>query len=647
MSELIIKREYRASTEIDDFLFFDDNHGRENIGQTQTDVTFLGKYLSDKKINFFLLILGLGLGVLLIKSFYLQIIKGDYYSSIADTNRTREKAILADRGLIYDSERRQLVRNLPFFDALVMPKDFALAEKTRQEQIDYIAQTLDIKADDILLVLNKYPKNFKYLLPVKENIGYEQAMLLMIKANNIPGLYIETRYERQYIYGNAFSHILGYEGKITEAGFAAKSSEGYLLGDYLGKTGVEAQFESVLRGKYGKEGVEVDVSGQEKKVLYYQEAENGKNLILTIDQEVQNKVREILQNSLKKYDANRASVVMINPQNGQVLGLISWPDYDNNLFSGGISTEEYNNLINNKNNPLFDRAIKGEYPSGSTIKMAVAAGALQDKLITDRTSIMSSGGLWVADRWFFPDWAAGGHGATNVYRAIAWSVNTFFYTIGGGYNDFQGLGPEGLEKYFELFGFGAKTGIDLPGEATGLVPDPLWKLKEKNEQWFIGDTYHIAIGQGDLLVTPLQIANYTAALANGGTLYKPYLVKEIDDKITSVEVIQPQIIRKDFISPENLKIIRNAMRQTVTIGSAQYLNNLSIEVAGKTGTAQWNTEKKNHAWFTGFAPFENPEVAITVLVEEAGEGSAVAVPITYDILNWYFNDYKKSLSDNR
>ncbi|MCX6745203.1 MAG: penicillin-binding protein 2 [Candidatus Parcubacteria bacterium] len=647
MIELIVKREYRASTEIDDFLFFNQNHDNGDLGGTQTGATFLGKYLSDKKINFFLLLLGLGMGLLLVKSFYLQIIKSDYYSAIADTNRTREKALLSDRGLIYDSQKRQLVKNVPFFDALIMPKDLALNETTRQEQINKIAETIGINAQDIISIMQKYPKNFKYLLAVKEDIDYEQSMLLMIKAKSVPGLYIETRYERQYIYGNSFSHILGYEGKITEAEFAAKNNEGYLLGDYLGKTGVEASFEPILRGKYGKEGIEVDVAGHEKKVLYYQEPENGKNLILTIDQQVQNKIREILQADLKKYGKKKASVIMINPQNGDVLSLISWPDYDNNLFAGGISTEEYNKLLANEDNPLFDRAIKGEYPSGSTIKMVYASGALQDKLITDKTTFMSTGGLLLNDRWFFPDWKAGGHGATNVYNAIAWSINTFFYIIGGGYKDFQGLGPEGMAKYLKLFGFGDKTGIDLPGETAGLVPDPLWKLKTKNQEWFIGDTYHMAIGQGDLLVNPLQIANYTSALANGGILYRPHLVKEIFQDQNSSQIILPEIIHQDFISPQNMNIVRNAMRQTVTLGSAQYLNSLNVAVAGKTGTAQWSSDKPNHAWFTGFAPFDNPEVAITVLVEEGGEGSAVSVPITYDILNWYFNVYKKSLIENR
>ncbi len=331
---------------------------------------------------------------------------------------------------------------------------------------------------------------------------------------------------------------------------------------------------------------------------------------------------------------------MLDPSTGEIISMVSLPDFDNNKFAQGISIEDYNNLIEDENMPLFNRSIKGEYPSGSTIKTIVAAGALEDGLITDKTGFMSTGGLLLYDRWFFPDWSAGGHGWTNVYRAISWSVNTFFYIIGGGYEDFEGLGVEGLKKYYNLFGLGERTGLDLLGEKSGLVPDPAWKMKYKNEQWYIGDTYHMAIGQGDVLVTPLQVANFTSVFANGGQLLKPHLVKEIISNDGTKEFVDPTLIREKFISSENINIVRTGMRQAVTDGSAQYLANLAIPVAGKTGTAQWRSDKENHAWFTGFAPYNNPEVVITVLVEEGGEGSQVSVPITHDILNWYFNIYK-------
>ncbi|MBD3359910.1 MAG: penicillin-binding protein 2 [Candidatus Buchananbacteria bacterium] len=638
MKSLFIKRKYKKSQEIEEDFFYNDEFNTETADSYKNNDEFLGKHLSEKKINIFLILIFLGLSLLFVRTFQLQVVKGEHYVQLAEINRTVEKPVLAARGLIYDKNKQPLVKNVPIFDALILPKDLSLNTGKRAEQIELICQVINQDKNKIAELLNEYPRNFKYFLTIRENIDYQDALLLKIKAQQIPGLYIETRNQREYNNAIDFSHILGYLGKITKIELEKYNSD-YLLNDYIGKTGLELAYEDVLRGEYGKKRVEVDVMGQEKKVLYYEEPQSGENLILSIDKNVQQKVREILNSYLTRLNKKRASLVMLNPQNGEILALVSLPDFDNNLFAKGISSQDYKQLIENEDQPLFNRTIKGEYPSGSTIKPVVAAGALDQGIITDRTSFMSSGGLWLYDRWFFPDWATGGHGLTNVYKAIAWSVNTYFYIIGGGYEDFQGLGVEGLKKYYNLFGLGQETGIDLIGEEHGLVPDPDWKIKVKDEEWYIGDTYHIAIGQGDLLVTPLQVANFTSVFANGGTLYQPHLVKEVFSNQNESRKISPKILRDGFINQDNLNIIKQAMRQTVTNGSAQYLNNLNFSVSGKTGTAQWRKDKNNHAWFTGFAPYDNPEVVITVLVEEGGEGSQVSVPIAYEVLNWYFNDY--------
>ncbi len=641
MKLLQIKRNYKKAQEIDEDFFCEDN-----FNGTDTDCLdenkFLGKHLSEKKINVFLFLILAGLLILLGRSFYLQIVKGEYYSQLAEINRTREKPIIAPRGLIYDKNNQPLVKNVPIFDAFIMPRDLSLDKQKREKQLKSIAEIINKSENEIKNILEKYPDNFKYFLAVREKIPYDEAVLLKIEAKQIPGLYIETRNQREYLYPFEFSHLLGYLGKITEKELAKKKDSDYLLNDYIGKIGLELTYESELRGKYGKERLEVDVRGQEKQVIYYEEAKSGKNLTLTIDKDVQRQVKQILEKNLEKYNKSRASVVMINPQNGEIIALVSLPDFNNNLFAKGIASRDYQQLIENEDNPLFNRTIKGEYPSGSVIKPVVAAGALEEDIITDKTTFLSKGGLWLYDRWFFPDWAAGGHGLTNVYKAIAWSVNTYFYIIGGGYEDFEGLGIDGLKKYMKLFGLGKKTAIDLPSEADGLVPDPAWKMKNKNEEWYIGDTYHLAIGQGDILVTPLQVANYTTVFANSGKLYQPHLVKEVFTNQGERESVNPEMIRDNFIDMENINIVKKAMRQTVTSGSAQYLNNLNVSVSGKTGTAQWRKDKDNHAWFTGFAPYDNPQVVITVLVEEGGEGSQVSVPITYDILNWYFNEYSRN-----
>ena len=349
-------------------------------------------------------------------------------------------------------------------------------------------------------------------------------------------------------------------------------------------------------------------------------------------------LEKIINNSLKASKKERASGIVMNPNNGELLALVSFPAFDDNDFSGGISQENYSKYINDPDRPLFNRVIAGTYPSGSSIKPAIAAAALQDGLIDAKTSFNSVGGLRVG-AWWFPDWQGGGHGITNVTKALAWSVNTFFYYIGGGYGDFTGLGIEKMVDYLKKFGFAKKLGIDLPGEVAGFLPSKSWKEKTKGERWYIGDTYNVSIGQGDVLVTPLQIAAMTAAIANGGTLYEPHVVASIVDPITKkIEKIAPKIINSDFISRANLEIVGRGMRDCVTSGSCRRLSNLSFFAAGKTGTAQWSSNKDNHAWFTSFAPYENPKIVVTILVEEGVGGDVIAAPIAYEFYQWWGGD---------
>jgi penicillin-binding protein 2 len=265
----------------------------------------------------------------------------------------------------------------------------------------------------------------------------------------------------------------------------------------------------------------------------------------------------------------------------------------------------------------------------------VAAAALQEKIITRYTSVQSVGGIWI-DKWFFPDWTAGGHGSTNVTKAIAWSVNTFFYYVGGGYKEFKGLGVEKLKEYFQKFGLGQKTGIDIYGEQPGFVPSPEWKEQEKNEMWYIGDTYNLSIGQGDLLVTPLQVANWTATIVNGGHVYVPHLLKSIIDPVKKTrDEILPKITNENFISPENLAIVKQGMGECVNYGSCRSLLSLPFTTGGKSGTAQWNSTKENHGWFTAFAPYNNPQIVVTVIVEEGEGGTLSAAPVVKEFLAWW------------
>jgi len=435
----------------------------------------------------------------------------------------------------------------------------------------------------------------------------------------------------------SLSHIFGYLGRISEDE-VKRSGENYTRNSFIAKNGLELFYEEKLRGKNGKEVVEVDAIGKPRKIISTDAPEAGDNLMLFLDSELQEAAERILKNKLDAFGLKKGVVVVSDPYTGGILAMVSLPSYDVNLFARGIAQADYDKLLSNPNNPLFFRAVSGEYPSGSTFKPVVAAAALEEKIVTYDTLISSTGGIAIAE-WFFPDWKAGGHGLVSVTRAISESVNTFFYMVGGGYPDkFEGLGVTRLKDYALKFGLGSKLGIDIAGEKPGLVPDPEWKEKTKDELWYIGDTYHMAIGQGDLLVTPLQINSFTSVFANGGTLYRPRLASKLMKEEGMDVPVPAEIIRENFIKKENIDIVRSGMRRTITTGTARVLNQLPLSIAGKTGTAQWGTDKKTHAWFTSFAPFEHPKLAVTVLLEEGGEGSDTAVPVAYEIYNWYWQN---------
>lgn len=626
-------------SEISEDFFYQFTPGKDFEGD-QKNSDFLGLFISAKKIKILFAILLSLIVLLLARSFQLQVVRGAYYEGLAENNRSRVVYLHATRGLIYDSKGKSLVENEPLFYISLVPANLPYAAELRKQRLELIAAFIGINQADLEAAVAVHPLNFKQPIVVKENLAYEDALSMAIKLDQYAELSLDTVSQRYYTQSPEFSHLLGYIGKINQEEYDASENGEYLLADYIGKSGLEYSYEKDLRGSNGVRQIEVDAKGGEKKVIFQREAQSGQSLVLNIDSVLQSKVYDLTKDFLHKIGKTRASVIMMRPDGG-ILSIVSYPSYDNNLFVGGISQENYETLTKNPNLPLFNRAIQGEYPSGSTIKMAVASAALEENVINEKTSFLSTGGLWIAGTFFFPDWKAGGHGYTNVYKAISDSVNTFFYIIGGGYQDIAGLGVARLGEYFKKFGFGSPTGIDLAGERSGLVPDEAWKLKVKNEQWYIGDTYHMAIGQGDVLTTPLQIANYTAVYANGGTLYTPRLVQSLIQPDKTVKQVVPEVIRKDFIDPYNISIIKKAMRRTITEGSGRYLASLPVEVAGKTGTAQFSETKQPQAWFTGFAPYEKPEVVLTVLIEEGGEGSAVSVPLASEILSYYFGEYKQ------
>lgn len=605
------------------------------------DKDFLGVVVSSKKLNLFLLLIFAGLFILLGQAGYLQIFKGKYYREMAEGNRIRLERSKAERGIIYDRNLKLLVKNVPNFSLIVTPADLPKDKDKRTQIINRLAEIVGDDSNKIVQTIDQNSHSYQPLI-LKENLDYEKAIQIEIESENMSGVKLEIGVRREYLNeandgqkALSLSHILGYEGKITKEEIEADKSKEYFSTDYIGKTGVESYYEDVLKGKDGKKQIEVDALGKEKKVIAVADPQKGNNLVLTIDFDLQEKLEQILNEHLKTNGKARGTAVVLDPETGEILALVGLPSFDNNIFARGISEEEYHSLINDSNQPLFMRALSGTYPSGSTIKPMIAAAALEEGIINQNTTFLSTGGIYY-DKWFFPDWKAGGHGLTNVRRALAESINTFFYIIGGGYKDFNGLGAEKMKKYVELFGLGNKLGIDLPSEAQGLIPNREWKEKVKKEEWYIGDTYHFAIGQGDVLVTPLQIAFATSVFANGGTLYLPHVVKEIISDVRGPTFVKPRVIRENFIDKKNIEIVRQGLRQAVTSGSAAKLQNLKVSSAGKTGTAEGATGRPPHAWFTGFAPYLDPEVVITVLVEEGGEGSGIAQDVSFEFLDWYF-----------
>ena len=616
----------------------------------------IGKSFNFSKIPLIGMILLFFLFVLFGKVAWLQILKGDYYYTMAEGNRIRIERIEAKRGVIYDRNLKPLVRNKANFLLYLVPADLP-EEESLEKIISRISETLgDVTKDDIkaeLARVDKYSLEAYLPLFITDDIEYERAMKLYLESSSWPGVILSNKTRREYLHvGDSeteeeavktsltLSHILGYTSKINSQELEEYGDE-YLPIDYIGKMGIEYFWENELKGRGGKKQIEVDALGKEKKIIGQEDVEDGHNLILSLDVEQQIKLEKILIKHLEGLNLNRGVAIVTDPRNGEILAMVNIPSYNNNKFAAGISQEEYSGLIDHPDTPLFNRAVSGEYPSGSTIKPVLAAAALEEGIISENTTFLSLGGIRIG-QWFFPDWRAGGHGRTNVKKAIAESVNTFFYYIGGGHEDFKGLGVDRIVEYGELFGLNSQTGIDLAGEASGFLPTREWKEEVKGERWYIGDTYHLAIGQGDLLVTPLQVAVFTSVFANGGKLYRPHFIKEVlssDDEL--IKKIDEEPIREDFISSYNIHVIRQGLRQAVTSGSARRLQTVPVAVAGKTGTAQWSTKENTHAWFTGFAPYDAPEMVITVLVEKGGEGSDVAVPIAEEYLQWYFGEYKK------
>ncbi|PWB38954.1 MAG: penicillin-binding protein 2 [Parcubacteria group bacterium] len=593
----------------------------------------LGKFFNALKLRHFFIFFMLICGLLIGRSFYLQVISGGHYRTLAEGNRISKEIIPANRGLIYDRFGDQLVKNVSYFFLYlrsdVMPSD----NPSREAILDKIATILGIKKDDLYPKLNKNIGSTSEVL-IYENIAYEPAIKLMVLAEEEPALRVSFEPRRLYFPQYGLAHVIGYLGAVTPEDVAAKPE--YNIIDRIGKTGIEYIYENYLRGQDGQRQYEVDALFHKKDVISLEEPKNGQDITLTIDSKAQQKLYDIMLADSKVSGKSKMSAIVANPKTGEILALANLPSYDNNVFTNTLEPEKYQGIVSDPNMPMLNRAISGTYPLGSVFKLVMAAAALQEKIINKDFKVHSVGGIEVGGH-FFPDWRPQGHGWADIYWALADSVNTFFYSIGGGNNEWlsNGLGVDKIIEYAKKFGFSRESGIDLPSEASGFLPSKEWKEKSMGERWYLGDTYNLSIGQGFLAVTPLQALDLVSYFANRGITFQPHLLKEVGHGENKHD-LQPKVSLTNLISSDNLNIVRESLRLTVTEGTAQSLQSVLVPVAGKTGTAQFRSDKTPHSWFASFAPYDEPQISMIVLVEEGGD-TGLAVRITREFMEWYFS----------
>lgn len=595
---------------------------------------FFSEQVKERRLfGLFKLILVLVTLVVTYRLVFLQISQGQENYSLAEGNRLKTESIAPPRGLIFDRDGVALVKNIPDFSIILSPQD--VPRKT--EQFNEYLQKLAIALKNPVGELEKNIKDSldKASLTLSEGLTRDEAMSLELRLNGINGIKVVKTPSRLYDSLPGLGHIVGYVGKVTEEDLERRPE--LLLTSTIGKSGIEKSFDELLQGKPGIETLEVDSTGKKIRSVGVQPSVPGNSLVLTIDDKLQQVAATSLLEAIKKNRATSGAAIALDPRNGQVLAMVSAPIFDNNIFSRITKQADRQKTLLDPLSPLVNRSISGQYPSGSTIKPIIASAALAEKVVSPDTKIDTSEGKITIGQWTFPDWKL--HGITDVRQAIAESNNIFFYSVGGGYKNIHGLGADRLAKYLNKFGFGQKTNINIPGETSGLVPTPDWKENAKKEPWYIGDTYNLSIGQGDLLVTPLQLTRAVGVIANGGTLYQPNLLKSVlsSDELENKDV-SPKVAASKIIGSDWLRVVREGMRRAVLVGSARSFSSLPITVAAKTGTAQFNVAKdRTHSWFTAFAPYENPEIVLSVIVEGGGEGFSVAAPVAKNIIEKYFN----------
>ena len=588
-------------------------------------------------IGFVLLLLA----ILLVRLIYLQAVRHNYYQTLAESNRIAIVPIVPNRGLILDRNGVVLARNYSGYTL----------EINRNKTTDLEATINELST--LVEVTPKDRKRFKKLLAesrdfqtlvIRSRLSDEEVARFAAQQYRFPAVEIKARLFRDYPYGEKTAHLIGYIGRINETDEALLEEGGlaanYRGSDYIGKTGLEQSYESDLHGTTGIEQVEVDAGGRAVRMLSHTAPVSGNTLVLSIDA----KLQDIAEQSFGNY---RGALVAIDPNNGEVLAFVSKPGYDPNPFIDGIDPQSWDELNNSPDVPLNNRALRGQYPPGSTIKPFMALAGLNFNTRKPEQTISDPGVYYLpGSSRQYRDWKAGGHGSVNMFKAIQMSCDIYFYGLA------TELGIDNIFDYLSRFGFGKKTGIDLEGESSGLLPSQEWKMKRYQQIWYPGDTVSVGIGQGYSLVTPLQLAFATATLANNGVAFKPHLVKEVQSPRSSENrFIAKEPLYDLNIGPKDLDLVSRAMVAVTQPGGTAVYASLGTpyHIAGKTGTAQVIAMKqgekydekavderhRDHAWFIAFAPAEEPRIALAVLAENGGHGGSTAAPIARKVLDYY------------
>ena len=521
-----------------------------------------------------------------------------------------------------------------------------------------ISVLLGLSYEDVLLKVVARGAKDRDTLKIKRNLTQEEMVILEELRPEMPGVVVERISVRDYVYGSTGSHLLGYVGAISGEELQTLKTQGYRGDDNIGKSGLEKYYESYLRGKDGSEDIEVDSHGQKIRTLGVNNPIPGSNLVTNIDLGLQMKAEQLLDETIAKLRENAktdrdlkggptgGAIIVMNPNNGKILAMTSRPNFDLNMFAGGINAEDFKRLSSREaNKPFVNRAVGVTPPSGSIFKIVSASTFLQEGIINQHTFVYDGNGRYIIGKWTFDNWARkthGGYGSLNIIGALAYSNNIFFYDIA--HREYRmGKGGRILPQYARYYGLGSKTGIDLPGEEPGFVPDVDWKKQTLKESWLPGNELHLSIGQGYLKTSPIQLLNLVATVANGGTLYQPYIVDRIEsyDGLL-IKQYEPKVMGTVPVSKENMELVKKGMVGVTTFGTAAgQMAGLPFKVAGKTGTAQSMASVANHGWFAGFAPAEKPELAVLVFLEH-GTSSSYTLPIARGLFKYYIVDRHKN-----